>query len=199
MSHVKQLSEDQASGTLRRVYDAATARAGSVAQIIQVQSLDARALQASVGFYVSLMKSKNVLDPALREMIAVVVSNVNQSFYCALFHAQDYAEETGNKKRAESLIYDYRKAGLDEKERALCEYAVKLTLRPAEVKETDLVRLREQGYNDEAIVVATQIVGYMNYITRVANALGVEEESWMSLDPEEWLKKKGKDYLSKSK
>ena len=52
-----------------------------MANIIRVMSLDGRSTQASMQFYVSLMKSSNALDPARREMLAAVVSNINECYY----------------------------------------------------------------------------------------------------------------------
>jgi len=82
VAHIKQIPIHEATGRLKQVYDAAGARTGgSVAKILQVMSRDARSLQASMQFYVSLMKSPNALDAARREMLAAVVSNVNECFY----------------------------------------------------------------------------------------------------------------------
>lgn len=81
MAYIKQIDEDQAQGTLRRIYDDAIARAGKIANIIRVMSLDGPTNQLSIQFYVSLMKSKNALNAADREMLAAVVSNANGCFY----------------------------------------------------------------------------------------------------------------------
>ena len=81
MAYVKQIDENEATGALKLVYDSAKSRAGKVANIIKVMSLDSRSNQASIQFYVSLMKSPNALDAACREMLAAVVSNANACFY----------------------------------------------------------------------------------------------------------------------
>jgi alkylhydroperoxidase family enzyme len=81
MAYIEQVSEEQATGSLKKVYDAGSSRAGSVANIIRVMSQDARSLQASMQFYLSVMKSSNPLSPARREMLATVVSNVNACYY----------------------------------------------------------------------------------------------------------------------
>ncbi len=62
---------------------------------------------------------------------------------------------------------------------ALCGYAEKLTLRPAEMTEADVQGLRLAGLDDIAIHDATQVVAYFNYINRVADALGVEREDFI--------------------
>lgn len=81
MPYVHVVPESEADGPLRRIYDAAIARSGGVASVLQVQSLDVRSLQASGQLYTNLMKSDNALSPARREMLATVVSNVNECFY----------------------------------------------------------------------------------------------------------------------
>lgn len=81
MAHVHQVPEAEARGLLKQIYAAGRARAGGVANIIKVMSLDAPSVQASMGLYLSLMKSPNALSAARREMLAAVVSNVNGCYY----------------------------------------------------------------------------------------------------------------------
>ncbi len=81
MPFIKHIHPDHATGMIGRIYDAARKRAGGVANIIRVMSLDARSTQGSMQFYASLMKSENALSPTRREMIAAVVSNVNACYY----------------------------------------------------------------------------------------------------------------------
>ena len=81
MAHIRQIPESEATGVLKRVYDAALGRAGAVAGIIKVMSLDGHAAQGSMGFYVAIMKRPNALGAPRREMLATVVSCVNDCFY----------------------------------------------------------------------------------------------------------------------
>ncbi|MHC4948081.1 MAG: carboxymuconolactone decarboxylase family protein [Planctomycetota bacterium] len=81
MAFIRQIDPNEAEGPLKRVYDAAAGRSGGVANIIKVMGLDARSVQASMGFYVSIMKADNALDAARREMLATVVSNINDCYY----------------------------------------------------------------------------------------------------------------------
>ena len=68
--------------------------------------------------------------------------------------------------------------------------------RIAAVIENDIVTLREHGFSDDQITVATQVIGYFNYITRIASGLGVDPESWMDVPLDEWHAQKGRDYLA---
>lgn len=195
MAYVKTVPEESASGMIRRVYDAANARSGEVAEIIQVMSLDPKSAQASMNFQTNLLDTKNALSPRQRAMLGVVIGVANDSYYVAHSAARDFAKEADNKKLAEQLTLDYRKASLETSDKVLCDYAVKLTLAPQKMTEDDIDRLHEGGFNDEACVVATQVISYLNYLCRVANALGVDPEVWMMEEPEDWNKRKGKDFL----
>lgn len=71
---------------------------------------------------------------------------------------------------------DYTKAALDQPTRALLDYCVKVTRAMDSVGERDIVVLREQGWSDEQIHDAVQVTGFFNYYTRLAEALGVDDE-----------------------
>ena len=81
MAYIQQTDEEHADGIVADVYSAARKRSGGVAKIIKVMSGDGRSLAASLQFYMSLMKSNNALSPARRELLATVVSNVNDCYY----------------------------------------------------------------------------------------------------------------------
>ena len=81
MAYIKQIPQKEAQGSVRKVYDAAVRRAGGIANILRVMSLDGNSLLASMQFYTGLMKSQNSLTARQREMLATVVSNVNACYY----------------------------------------------------------------------------------------------------------------------
>jgi uncharacterized peroxidase-related enzyme len=74
---------------------------------------------------------------------------------------------------------DWRSAPLSAADRALCEFAAKLTHRQHEMTPADLDVLRANGFDDRGIHDAVQVIAYFNYITRVADALGVELEDFI--------------------
>lgn len=78
-----------------------------------------------------------------------------------------------------AVVRDWRSAPLTPADRALCAFAAKLTLDQHAMSPADLAVLREVGFNDRAIHDAVQVIGYFNYITRVADALGVEPETFI--------------------
>lgn len=74
------------------------------------------------------------------------------------------------------MAHDWTNAELKAADRALCAFAVKLTHNQHDIGPADLDELRGYGFDDTAIHDATQVVGYFNYITRIADGLGVEPE-----------------------
>ena len=60
--------------------------------------------------------------------------------------------------------------------------------------ESDVTSLRIHGFDDDQITIATQVIGYFNYINRIADGLGVDPEDWMTLPRDKWLADKARNY-----
>ena len=91
-------------------------------------------------------------------------------------HADDLRAEGADDETAHHAMHDYRKADLSPRERALCDSAVKLTRLRAEIGQADIDALRAQGLSDTDISDAIQVIGYFNYVTRVADGVGIDDE-----------------------
>jgi len=76
----------------------------------------------------------------------------------------------------ERIVHDYRQADLTSVDRALCDFAAKLTETPQRMTANDVAQLRAAGLDDLAISDAVQVIAYFNYINRVADGLGVDLE-----------------------
>ena len=76
----------------------------------------------------------------------------------------------------EALKGDWRTAELDEQDRAMLEYVVKLTKNPSSMWRDDTDALRAVGFDDTAVLQITLIASFFNYVNRVADALGVGRE-----------------------
>jgi uncharacterized peroxidase-related enzyme len=83
---------------------------------------------------------------------------------------------TGDDALVEALKDDWREAELNQADRAMLAYAEKLTLRPWEMAEEDVVVLRTAGFSDAAILDINQVTGYYAYVNRLAEGLGVQLE-----------------------
>ncbi len=74
------------------------------------------------------------------------------------------------------MKHDWKMANLSQKDITLCSWAEKLTLTPGKMNESDVRRLEEAGFSQNAISDAAQVIGYFNYINRIADGLGVDLE-----------------------
>lgn len=81
MPWIRTFSVSEATGRLKRSYDAAIARAGRVFGIVRAMSLDAEVLDASIEMYRKVMFARGGLTRRQREMLAVVVSSTNSCHY----------------------------------------------------------------------------------------------------------------------
>ncbi len=73
----------------------------------------------------------------------------------------------------EALQTDYRTAAINEQDRAMLDYVVKLTKDATKVSHEDHAKLKAAGFDDRGILQITLIASWFNYINRVADALGV--------------------------
>jgi uncharacterized peroxidase-related enzyme len=73
-------------------------------------------------------------------------------------------------------MHDYRRADLDDRTRALCDFAVLLTREPSATSADHVEELRKHGWSDVAIHDAIQVISFFNYINRVADGVGVDRE-----------------------
>ncbi len=76
------------------------------------------------------------------------------------------------------LKKDYTRADITPAQRAMLDYAAKLTRTPWEMTAADVQALREHGFSDRAILDINQIVGYFAFVNRLADGLGVQLEDY---------------------
>ena len=173
MSWVEEIGENDASGQLAEVYAELIEKRGKVANILKVHSLNPAAMQNHIDLYMTLMFGKSGLSRAEREAIAVVVSATNECPYCV----QHHAEALGHYVKDDVLNMLVEADGLEALEPRLSNivrHAEKLTSAPGAMMESDLGELRAVGLSDRDILDLTLIVGYFNFVNRIALGLGVE-------------------------
>src|SRR5206468_10421941 len=168
-----------ATGALKSLYEhiGSHSSRGQVSHLWQACGLDPAGLEVSFVHYRALMDDPSPLSPAQAELIALVVSATNGCAYCVAHHGPPLARALGDEALARAVPRDYRTANLPARDRVLLDSAVAVTCEPSERKLEDIERLREYGFDDAAILRATEITAYYNAINRVVCALGVSLES----------------------
>ncbi len=149
---------------------------GAVANLWQSMGSDPKTLEAAFVLYRTLMSDPAPLTQAQAELIAVVVSATNGCGYCVARRGPRLAAALQNEALARAVARDYREADLPARDRVLLDYAVALTCEPSERTAADVERVREYGFDDAAILKATEITAYYNFINRVASGLGVPHD-----------------------
>jgi uncharacterized peroxidase-related enzyme len=143
---------------------------GFVPNVLLAYAFDNTKLETFAALYNDLMLGESGLSKLEREMIAVAVSSQNRCYYCLTAHGAAVRQYSGNPLLGEHLVMNYRVARLSKRQRAMLDFAVKLTASPWSVEEADRERLRRAGFTDRDIWDISAIAGFFNMSNRVASA-----------------------------
>ena len=152
---------------------------GHVPNVMKVFSLRPSKMRTFIAKYNELMLTDETrLTRLEREMTAVVVSCANRCVYCITSHGQAVREFSGDPVLGDILTVNYREANLTPRQRAMLDYAWKVTTTPAEVGESDREALYAAGLTDEEIFDLTDVIAYFNYTNRMTHGLGMQPNEY---------------------
>jgi uncharacterized peroxidase-related enzyme len=143
---------------------------GFVPNVLAAYAFDMGKLEAFVAMYNDLMLAPSGLSKLEREMIAVAVSSANRCYYCLVAHGAAVRALSGDPALGELMVMNYRAARLSKRQRAMLDFAVKLTVEPWTVEEPDREALRRAGFSDRDIWDIAAVAGFFNMSNRVASA-----------------------------
>jgi uncharacterized peroxidase-related enzyme len=150
---------------------------GFVPNVLKAYAFDSAKLTAFVAMYNDLMLAPSGLSKLEREMIAVAVSAQNSCYYCLVAHGAAVRQLSGDPPLGELMAMNYRAARLSKRERAMLDFAVKLTDEPWLVEEEDRAQLRRAGFSDRDIWDIAAVAGFFNMTNRVASATDMRPNS----------------------
>lgn len=178
MPYIDHIDYDNSTGELREIYDELIGSRGKLANIHMIQSLHPKSISAHMKLYMELMFGKSPLRRYQRELLGVVVSKTNNCDYCIKHHAEALNFFWKDKDKTHKFSQDYRSVQLERKDLLLAEMAEKLTREPAYAgKEELLNQLRAERLDDRAILDATLIIAYFNFVNRIVLNTGLNLES----------------------
>ena len=169
------IGEEEAQGELERIYHIIKEKRGSLSNVMKAQSLDPESIRLHMDLYLHLMFGKSTLTRLEREMIAVVVSYLNNCGYCVIHHKEALLHHSKNRELLGNLENGAFE-NVSPTARAMLEYAVKLTEHPENMLKADAEKLRIAGFSDESILRINLITSYFNFVNRIVSGLGVELE-----------------------
>lgn len=150
---------------------------GFVPNVLQAYAFDNAKLEAFVGLYNDLMLAPSGLSKLEREMIAVAVSSVNRCYYCLVAHGAAVRALSGDPALGELMVMNYRAARLPKRQRAMLDFATKLTAEPWAIEDDDREALRKAGFSQRDIWDIAAVAGFYNMSNRVASATDMRPNS----------------------
>ncbi|MGY2893589.1 peroxidase-related enzyme [Deinococcus sp. UYEF24] len=169
-------TEEEVTPDILKLWGKAQANLGFVPNVFRAQALNTAQFSAWWSYFNLLLNKEGFLPPVEREMVAVVVSNINRCVYCAVSHGaalRALLQADGQNPDLEgTLAVNYRHAPLPVRLHAMLDFAEKLTRTPEAMRESDLAPLRQHGLSDAQILELTQVIGMFNMTNRISSALG---------------------------
>jgi uncharacterized peroxidase-related enzyme len=154
----------------QKYFDICQEKLGMVPNVLQAYAFDAEKLNSFTALYNDLMLGNSALTKLEREMIAVAVSSVNKCFYCLVAHGAAVRSLSGDPALGEALVMNYKVAKITDKQRAMLDFAVKMTKESGSMEEADREALRAQGFTDRDIWDIASVAAFFNMTNRVASA-----------------------------
>ena len=148
---------------------------GFIPNVIKAFSLRPEKLRTFISKYNELMLTdESTLTRLEREMIAVVVSSYNHCVYCITSHSQAVREYSNDPVLADILVTNYLTAELTSRQRAMLDYAWKMTANVANTGNEERQSLIDAGFTPEEIFDINDVVAYFNYTNRMTHGLGIK-------------------------
>ncbi len=125
--------------------------------------------RAFFAYHDALMEKEGGLSKAEREMIVVATSGANNCQYCVVAHGAILRIRAKNPLVADQVAINYRKADITPRQKAMLDFALKVSLEAATVGEADFAALRAHGFSDEDIWDVGAIAAFFALSNRMAN------------------------------
>ena len=174
---------DPMPDNVRKYFKLCEDKLGLVPNVLKAYAFNETKLNAFTGMYNDLMLGESNITPLEREMIAVVVSSINRCYYCLVAHGNSVRKLSKNPELGEQMAINYRLADLKPNQRAMMDFAVKMTEESYNIEEIDRQTLRDNGYSDQDIWDIASIASFFNMSNRMASAIDMRPNvEYHSLD-----------------
>lgn len=152
---------------------AVQAKSGFIPNVFLTLARRPAEFRAFFAYHDALMEKESGLSKAEREMIVVATSAANGCQYCVVAHGAILRIRAKQPRLADQIAINYRKADISERQRAMLEYALKVSQRPAELEHRDLEALDEHGFSREDIWDIGAVAALFALSNRMANLTGM--------------------------
>jgi uncharacterized peroxidase-related enzyme len=129
--------------------------------------------RAFFAYHDALMEKEGGLTKAEREMIVVATSGANQCLYCVVAHGAILRIRAKNPRVADQVAVNYGKAEITPRQKAMLDFALKVSQASAAVADEDYAALRAHGFSDEDVWDIGAIAAFFAMSNRLANMSGM--------------------------
>ena len=173
---IDQLPEDIRSRLL-----AVQEKSGFIPNVFLTLAYRPDEFRAFFAYHDALMDKDGGLTKAEREMIVVATSSANQCQYCVIAHGAILRIRAKNPLIADQIAVNYRKADIMPRQRAMLDFAMKVSLEAGKVSEQDFVELAGHGFSNDDIWDIAAIAAFFALSNRMANvtAMRPNDEFYM--------------------
>ena len=144
-------------------------KSGFVPNVFLVLAHRPDEFRAFFAYHDALMDKKGNLSKAEREMIVVATSNANQCQYCVVAHGAILRIRAKNPLIADQVAVNYRKADITPRQKAMLDFAMKVSARAQEVDDQDFDMLQQHGFTQDDIWDIAGIAAFFGLSNRMAN------------------------------
>src|SRR4030088_1339005 len=129
--------------------------------------------RAFFAYHDALMDKDGGLTKAEREMIVVATSSANQCHYCVVAHGAILRIRAKNPQIADQIAINYRKADITPRQRAMLDFAMKVSTEAQKISEADFTAITNHGFKDDDVWDIAAIAAFFALSNRMANVTGM--------------------------
>ena len=158
---------------IRERIEAVQEKAGFVPNVFVTLAHRPGEFRAFFAYHDALMEKEGGLSQAEREMIVVATSNANACHYCVIAHGAILRIRAKNPLIADQVAVNYRKADITPKQKAMLDFAMKVSQGAGAIADEDFETLRGHGFSDEDIWDIAGITAFFGLSNRMANFMSM--------------------------
>ncbi|MHC2437321.1 peroxidase-related enzyme [Bradyrhizobium sp. USDA 4451] len=164
---------DQLPEDIRSRILAVQEKSGFVPNVFLTLAYRPDEFRAFFAYHDALMEKDSGLSKAEREMIVVATSAANQCQYCVIAHGAILRIRAKNPEIADQIAINYRKADITPRQRAMLDFAMKVSRAAEEVAEADFAALTAHGFSDDDVWDIAAVAAFFALSNRLANVTGM--------------------------
>ena len=173
-------SFDELPDDLQKVFKGMQERRGFIPNIMRALAHRPAELRAFMAYYKALAAKESGLTPAEREMLLVAFSSYNGCTYCVVSHGANLRVVTKNPYLSDQIATNYKEADITPRQRAIIDFALKVTNDSRSIDEKDFETLHAHGLSDEDIWDIAGFTAFFNLSNRMMNFLKVRPDAEFS-------------------